>query len=203
MELALTLDNQELIRLEGVIQQNIGAFYEVGRALAKIRDRSLYKLKNGGTYQTFEGYCRGEWDMSARHAERLMSSSCTVENIRPIGRMLPLTESQARPLSRLEPEKQREVWREVVETAPEGKITAAHVSKIVRRAIGESIESHVERTRSNIQRIRKEDIVSEDFKAAYEAFYRQVQSAKLDKWEGTSREACLQMLKWINDLIAT
>jgi hypothetical protein len=48
---------------------------------------------------------------------------------------------------------------------------------------------------------KKEDIVSEDFEKAYQAFYWQVQNAKLEKWANTSREACLKMLGWINDLI--
>ncbi len=36
-------------------------------------------------------------------------------------------EGQARPLMGLEPSQQREVWQEAVETAQNGKLTAAHV----------------------------------------------------------------------------
>jgi predicted SnoaL-like aldol condensation-catalyzing enzyme len=42
-----------------------------------------------------------------------------------------ISERQARPLTKLEPEQQQEAWQKVVETAPEGKITAYHVSKVV------------------------------------------------------------------------
>jgi hypothetical protein len=37
---------------------------------------------------------------------------------------LPASERQARPLASLEPEQQREVWQEAVETAPEGKVVS-------------------------------------------------------------------------------
>ena len=51
---------------------------------------------------------------------------------------LPATESQARPLTRLEPEEQIAAWQEAVETEPNGKVTAAHVERVVQefRPIG-------------------------------------------------------------------
>ena len=48
-------------------------------------------------------------------------------DISPIGENIKLLESQARPLVALEPEEQRVVWQRVVETAPNGKVTAVHV----------------------------------------------------------------------------
>jgi len=126
---SITQYTQDLDRLEGIIRQNLTAFYEVGRALMEIRDRGLYRDVKG--YETFEAYCKAEWDFTGRQAERLMVSAVVIENTRPIGR-LPATESQCRPLARLEPEQQREVWKKAVETAPDGKVTAAHVSKIAK-----------------------------------------------------------------------
>lgn len=123
--------DKELERLEGVIRKNLTAFYEVGQALMAIRDKRLYLCKNGGEYQTFEAYCQGVWDMSRIHAWRLMEATETRENLLPIGNM-PVTESQARPLSKLEPEQQRQAWQKAVETAPEGKVTAAHVARVVK-----------------------------------------------------------------------
>ncbi len=43
-----------------------------------------------------------------------------------------IPETHLRPLSKLEPEKQKEAWQRAVATAPDGKITAAHVYKIVK-----------------------------------------------------------------------
>jgi hypothetical protein len=47
----------------------------------------------------------------------------------PIGVILPNTESQVRPLTSLEPEIQKEVWKEVVKTHGEN-ITAAKVQSV-------------------------------------------------------------------------
>lgn len=47
--------------------------------------------------------------------------------------LLPSSESQVRPLAKLPPEEQREVWQEAVRSAPGGKVTA----KLVEKAVGE------------------------------------------------------------------
>ena len=43
-----------------------------------------------------------------------------------------IPETHLRPLNRLEPGQQRIAWQQAVDTAPEGKVTAAHVSKVVK-----------------------------------------------------------------------
>ena len=48
-----------------------------------------------------------------------------------------IPERQLRPLAKLESEQQRTAWQKAVETAPEGKVTAAHVSKVVKEITGE------------------------------------------------------------------
>ncbi len=96
----------------------------------KTRDDRLYLHKNGASYQTFEAYCRGAWDFNRAHAYRLIDSAKVIEVLSPMGDVSPASERQARPLTRLEPEKQKEAWTRAVETAPEGKVTAAHVQKV-------------------------------------------------------------------------
>lgn len=59
-------------------------------------------------------------------------SNCTIVQLGSI------PEGQLRPLARLEPSQQREAWQKAVETAPEGKVTAAHVSKVVKEITGET-----------------------------------------------------------------
>jgi len=138
MEIAITKGKQELERLEGVIRNGQRIFYEVGRALMEIRDRELYKLKNGGKYGTFEGYCKGEWDFNSSRARQLMGAVQVFDNIESVTTVTPTAERQTRPLARLEPEKQREVWQKAVETAPEGKVTADHVYKIAKQETQEA-----------------------------------------------------------------
>jgi hypothetical protein len=106
------------------------AFYEVGCALAEIRDKGYYKDVLG--FATFEEYCKAKWDFSRRNAYYLIDAAIVVDNVNNCSQK-PTTESQARPLARLEPEQQRNVWEKVVETAPEGKITASFISKITKR----------------------------------------------------------------------
>lgn len=70
MENAITKNLVELEQLESIIQKNIGAFYEVGRALMDIRARVLYRDVLG--FETFEAYCKAEWDFNRRYAYYLI-----------------------------------------------------------------------------------------------------------------------------------
>lgn len=130
-ELTITRDREELERLEGIIEKNLQSFYEVGRALIKIRDEQLYSKVRG--IENFETYCRKRWDFGKWYAYKIIESTQVMKQLDncPIR---PATESQARPLVKLKdnPEAQREAWQRAVETAPEGKVTAAHVQKVVK-----------------------------------------------------------------------
>jgi hypothetical protein len=67
-----------------------------------------------------------------------MSAAETVANIQSgtVVPLLPASERQARHLSGLTPQLQREVWPIVVDTAPNGKVTAAHVQSTVNQMYG-------------------------------------------------------------------
>jgi hypothetical protein len=93
----------------------------VGRALLQIRERRLYRE----AHKTFEDYCQDRFGMSRRRANQLILATSDTENL---GTPVPITERQARPLTRLDPEQQREVWKEALNTAPNGKVTAARGS---------------------------------------------------------------------------
>ena len=95
---------------EGIIESGLQSFYEVGKALLEIRDKELYEKVRG--VSNFETYCKERWGMTANYARRLITSSCTTENIKsmPTGIIMPSTERQVRPLASLPPDKQREVW---------------------------------------------------------------------------------------------
>ena len=115
--------------LETTIERGLQTFVDVGLALMEIRDARLYRAD----YGTFEEYCRERWGWTRRHTNRLIASAEVVDNLGPIGPILPSTESQARPLAALPPDLQRDVWREALDTAPNGKVTAAHVQGVVDR----------------------------------------------------------------------
>lgn len=119
-----------LVTLEAVIDAGLRTFVHVGHALIEIRDNRLYRE----THRVFEDYCRERWGMSSEYARLNMRAAEVISNLQQtptIVGVLPATESQARPLTVLEPDDQREAWRITVETAPSGKVTAAHVQATV------------------------------------------------------------------------
>jgi len=121
---------------EVIIQRGLNTFIDVGNALLEIRDNRLYK----DCHATFEDYCKERWDFTRQHAYRLMEAAEVAGNLSPIGDNLPTAESQARPLTQLEPEQQREVWGRVTESGD--KVTASRVQEEVDSIIGKAHVSH-------------------------------------------------------------
>lgn len=126
MDTLTTVETTRLSELETTIEHGLQTFVEVGNALMEIRDSRLYRESFG----TFEDYCQERWAMSRSYAHRTIEAAQVVTNLLPIGN-IPTNEAQARPLSPLTPQLQREVWPLVVDTAPNGKITANHVQRVV------------------------------------------------------------------------
>jgi len=121
-------ESTRLEKCEAVIEKGLQTFVEVGNALLEIRDSRLYRLG----FDTFEDYCRERWQMSKRHANRLIESAEIVQNLGPIG-PVPDSESVARPLTSLKLDQQRGAWEEAVKNAPNGKPTARDVRAAVDR----------------------------------------------------------------------
>lgn len=120
------VDLNALKLYECIIGQGLKTFLKVGNALTLIRDARLYRE----SHATFENYCRGRWDISKTRAYELIGAAAVTQNLSAIADILPATESQARPLTALEPEAQREAWASAVESAPidatgARKVTAA------------------------------------------------------------------------------
>lgn len=135
----LTVDEREKLEsLEGVIKQEMGSFVVVGNALLTIRDHGLYREG----YKTFDDYCREKWDISRRHADRLITGSQVVANLGPRGLIMtaceiqPINEKQVRPLTVLEPDQQCEVWEEAVRSADGKVVTFRQVKALVEARIG-------------------------------------------------------------------
>ena len=151
----LTLTTTEASQLqaqEKIIERGLKTFSEVGNALAAIRDARLYRADFG----TFEEYCQTRWNMGKAYAFRLIVSAEVSGNLSPIGDILPATESQARPLARLAPEAQREVWQDVVNNAPkddDGK------PKITAKLVAEAV-ANKEARRENFLAAREEKIAA-------------------------------------------
>jgi len=126
MELTIA-EQSELDQLETTIERGLQTFYEVGSALLTIRDKRLYRSE----YSAFEDYCQERWGFTKTYANYQIAAAEVRANLTTIVvKQLPQNEAQIRPLTSLEPDQQREVWQRAVETAPNGKITAAHVAQV-------------------------------------------------------------------------
>jgi hypothetical protein len=131
MDSALTtVEQHSLNTYERTIERGINTFYEVGTALAAIRDKQLYRVE----FKTFEAYCQERWGWNRNRAYELINAAETTDCIQLNTK--PANEAQARPLSKLPKEHRAEAWESAVETAPKNEkgepvITAKHVEATV------------------------------------------------------------------------
>lgn len=96
---------EELMQLESVIARGKRTFVEVGEALAKIRDRKLFKPE----FDSFEVYCREKWGWAKSYAYNLISAAEVAQDLPETVSTIVETESQARELSKVQPEARVEV----------------------------------------------------------------------------------------------
>ena len=105
----------------------------IGRKLLQLYEGAGWEVLG---YSSWRECAKAEFGYSQSYAYRLLSLEEVRQNLTefsPIGEkcLLPTNESQARPLTTLPPEAQRTVWAAAVESAPNGKVTAAHVQETV------------------------------------------------------------------------
>jgi len=197
MELAID-DRGRLDELELVINKNMKAFYEIGAALKEIRDSRLYKNVLG--YDTFEDYCRERWDMGRRYINYQIGATQVVDNLQDgnHGSQIPSSERQARPLTRLSPPLQIEAWTKVIDTAPDGRVTAIHVMRVVGKMVGDDEKRRFRKVR---HKLRNETLISESFKNAFDNLAGEIQDAKFNNWKDTSRDVVMQYLHSLKSII--
>lgn len=161
----------KLENLEVVIEGGLQSFIEVGRALSEIRDGRLYRA----SHMTFEDYCQERWGMSANYAAKHIDAATTVDVIESCtnGTDLPKNERQVRPLTRLPESERAAAWKEAVATAPEGKVTAAHVEKVVASRLPDSDEPR-EESEATKKKPTPERKADREAKAFLEDFHKNV-----------------------------
>jgi hypothetical protein len=122
----LTLDEEiELQRHESAMDQCRDEFMV---HLSAIHKKKLYRRTG-----TFEEYCQQRWGYTADYARKLIRSSEVIQHLKINTKVsiLPTTETQARPLTRLEPDEQPIAWQEALERS-NGQPTAKIVEQVVR-----------------------------------------------------------------------
>ncbi|QFS50917.1 hypothetical protein [Nostoc sphaeroides] len=137
-------EQRDRLHLERRVER---AFFEAGKALMELRDRRLYR----STHKTFEDYCRDRFGHSRQKSNYLIAAADVYENLTTIccqnlppedlttngSQILPTNEGQVRPITKLEPQEQWEVWQQAVELAsgkvPTGRIVKDVVQRIMER----------------------------------------------------------------------
>lgn len=146
----LPAESNRLTHLENTIERGLQTFVEVGAALLEIRDGSLYR----DSHATFEAYCQERWGMTRDYAYKQIGAANVYHGIQNAGlEVAPTSERQARALTSLPPTAQPEVWQRAVDTAPDGRITAAHVAAIVSDYKAQQQEQTAQRREARIDKI--------------------------------------------------
>ncbi|MEH1920158.1 hypothetical protein [Nostoc sp.] len=130
----LTQEEQsDRLHLERKVER---AFFEAGKALIELRDRRLYR----STHKTFDEYCLDRFGYNRSRSYQLVDAAVVVDNLQKCPQfvdILPTAEGQVRPMTKLEPQEQQEVWLRAVELAggkvPTGRIVKDVVQRIIER----------------------------------------------------------------------
>lgn len=136
---AISPEEAEFEQLNEIVRKGVEAFVEAGVALQKIHNGKLWKA---GGFDTWEAYCRSVAGMSRAHAHRLMMASECVNYLRATGEfsILPVAESQVRPLLRLPDEPLRfAAWSRALEIL--GKDRKQPTAKEVKQGVDYVIHS--------------------------------------------------------------
>ena len=115
--------------LETVIKSGWKTFLEVGTALAKVRDKGLFRDKFG----SFEEYCQAELGFSRPYAYNLIGSATVSNQLSSIAdiKIQPVNEAQCRELISVPKDKRVEAWKNAVKEAGEKPLTA----KVIHQAV--------------------------------------------------------------------
>jgi len=176
-----------LLELERIIESGQSGFYQTGKSLREVRDEQLYREL---MFESFNAYLKSRWDMGRSQAYRLIEASRVIDNLSPIGDVLPENEAQLRPLTSLTLNDQRRIWRDFLSSGKDLK--ACNIRSFVRASMG---DSHIARDRTGI--------ISAGYKQAVMEMLTAIRLAQQDGWVGTSREAGMFWLQVMKDKIAS
>lgn len=174
-----------LLDLERIIDTERRCFYKFGKAFKEIRDNRLYREL---LFNTFEAYLKKRWDMSRSQAYRLIDASRVIENLSPVGDMLPENESQVRPLVQLKPFDQRRVWSAFLSSGAE--VNARNIRRFILKT-------------TNSSKIDRDliEVISTRYKEAVVTMLEEIRLARQDGFRTTSRQAALFWLRVMKDNI--
>ena len=177
------LSDRRLAHLEAVIEKYRRDFYAVGKALNDIRDGRHYQKLS---FTTFERYVNVRWDISKSQAYRLIEAFSVMDNLSPIGDVLPKNEAQARPLTRLDPHSQRKAWRGFLKT--QKPLSALNIKRFI------SLDEQKQPSRFI-------EVTSKEYKEAVSVMLSQISIAQNDRWKSTTQKSALYWNKVMKEKI--
>lgn len=177
---------------EEVIERGLETFIEVGQALSEIRSKKLYRKQ----FASFNDYCKQRWSLGDRYARQLMNAHKVVQILKTgaVAPVLPSSEWQIRPLTKLKSSKQQlEVWQEVVRLAEsrDVEINAKLVQEVVDRKLedmeeegdalfdGKNYLNTAQKIKNQFFRAIKKELKSETQSIMVEVPSRLIQSEEL------------------------
>jgi hypothetical protein len=195
-------ERSRLEELEVVVTRNFKAFYEVGCALREICNSKLYRE----THDRFDEYVKDLWDLARRRAYQYIEAADVMDNIKKAipqlqenvqnfsqtDALLPINDSQARALAKYPEQKQIEIWQKAISTAKDGKITASHVRATADAMSRQKVKRKTSTTRRDITRTPR---VSDDFRAAFQAFLDQINVERASGWKNTDASEIARHLR--------
>jgi hypothetical protein len=205
-------EQKRLAELEAMVTKGILAFMESGRALREIQEKQLYRA----THDRFDQYVKEKWDMERAHAYRLIEAVNVLDNIQKALpeieldenvsnwrhdltdqhvkqiQLLPQNESQARALTKYPPEKQIEIWKQALLTMKNGRMTASHIRATAEAMVRKKVKNKLKKTKQQATRTPR---VSDDFRAAFQAFLDQINVERASGWKNTDASEIARHLR--------
>lgn len=111
-----------------VITTGLAASIEAAKRLLKIRESRSYRLEA----DTFEEFCRANWNFGASRARQICAEARVVESLNLHGSVTPGNVSQVRALMGLPVGERTTAWGIITATAPGGVISRSHVEQFVK-----------------------------------------------------------------------
>ena len=128
-------EQRDLEAAESEIERGLESFLSVGKSLLRIKEGRLYRKQA----KTFAEYVETRWGFSVAKSYLLTQSVEVVANLKRFT-VQPTAEHQVRPLATLEPEQQREVWKEACRLTGGEVPTFAQVNEIRKELFPESFK---------------------------------------------------------------
>jgi hypothetical protein len=128
LDLRTQAEELEFQECEAIVRKGWGHFAQVGEALARIRDKRLYKNE----YHSFELYCRERWGFGRSRAGTYISAAEVHQVLSAVpGIPMPECEAQVRPLVGLSPELAVQAWLNALSWTRQTYLP----SRLVKRAV--------------------------------------------------------------------